>query len=53
MVKRRTVTKRKGSARSQTPLRYGPDNGPLTSAQKRVIHKLQPPGRLKVKEQLF
>lgn len=37
----------------QTLPRYGADDGPLTSEQKEAIRKLQPPGRMKVREGLF
>lgn len=33
--------------------RYGADEGPLTAEQKDAIRKLQPPGRMKVREGLF
>lgn len=39
-------------ARQNLP-RYEPDDGPLTAEQKGAIRKLQPPGRMTVKESLF
>jgi hypothetical protein len=37
----------------QTLPRYEADNGPLTQQQMNEIRRLQPPGRMKVKESLF
>ena len=37
----------------QTLPRYEADNGPLTQQQMDEIRRLQPPGRMKVKESLF
>jgi hypothetical protein len=37
----------------QTLPRYEPDDGPLTQQQMDEIRRLQPPGRMKVKESLF
>ena len=37
----------------QTLPRYEADNGPLTRQQMDEIRRLQPPGRMKVKESLF
>lgn len=37
----------------QTLPRYEPDEGPLTAEQKDAIRKLQPSGRMTVKESLF
>jgi len=37
----------------QTLPRYEADNGPLTPQQMDEIRRLQPPGRMKVKESLF
>lgn len=37
----------------QTLPRYEPDDGPLTAEQMEAIRKLQPPGRMKIKESLF
>jgi len=39
-------------ARQNLP-RYERDEGPLTAKQKDAIRKLQPPGRMTVKESLF
>lgn len=39
-------------ARQALP-QYEIDNGPLTSAQEKVIERLQPSGRMKVKSSLF
>jgi len=39
-------------ARQNLP-RYEPDGGPLTAEQKDAIRKLQPSGRMTVKESLF
>jgi len=37
----------------QTLPRYEADDGPLTTKQRAEIRRLQPPGRMKVKERLF
>jgi hypothetical protein len=37
----------------QTLPQYEPDNGPLTAAQKKAVARLQPRGRMKVKDRLF
>lgn len=37
----------------QTLPRYEADNGPLTRQQMDQLRRLQPPGRMKVKESLF
>jgi hypothetical protein len=37
----------------QTLPRYEPDEAPLTTEQKNAIRKLQPPGRMTVKESLL
>ena len=37
----------------QTLPQYEPDDGPLTTEQKKAIERLQPPGRMKVKASLF
>ena len=39
-------------ARQTLPL-YEADNGPLTAQQRNEIRRLQPSGRMKVKEELF
>lgn len=39
-------------ARQALP-QYEPDNGPLTAAQKKAVERLQPSGRMKVKDSLF
>jgi DNA-binding MurR/RpiR family transcriptional regulator len=39
-------------ARQELP-QYEPDNGPLTKAQKKAVGRLQPSGRMKVKDSLF
>lgn len=39
-------------ARQNLP-QYEPDDGPLTPPQMEEIRRLQPPGRMKVKESLF
>ena len=39
-------------ARQNLP-RYEPDEAPLSAEQKNAIRKLQPPGRMTVKESLF
>lgn len=39
-------------ARQNLP-QYEPDDGPLTPRQMEEIRRLQPPGRMKVKETLF
>lgn len=39
-------------ARQELP-QYEVDNGPLTAAQKKAVERLQPSGRMKVKDSLF
>ena len=39
-------------ARQELP-QYEPDNGPLTAAQKKAVERMQPRGRMKLKDSLF
>ncbi len=39
-------------ARQELP-QYEPDNGQLTAAQKKAVERMQPRGRMKIKDSLF
>jgi hypothetical protein len=52
MATKRTAAQRKSTA-TKGVLRYEPDQGPLTRRQMATIDRLQSPGRMKVKKNLF